>query len=192
MKRGGIGNFHGLIGSECRIHGHFIPLLLQLSVKLQPVNRVIGCADDLHIHFSDQSPRTEFCRLQFFTGFIENRIGGIGCEQLGDPKIPSQFQVTPMIQRITQRIGHGLSPFPEFFPVRAVAGNVTFVHSIGPHCAPFIMIPVKPCFYDIIEPAVFCDLARRQMAVIVNNRHGCGVFMVEPDRSFRCKQKIIR
>jgi len=54
------------------------------------------------------------------------------------------------------------------------------------------VIAIEPDLGQIIKMAVGCDLGNRQVAMIIQNRHVPGEFVVEHFGSFRLQQEIFR
>jgi hypothetical protein len=53
------------------------------------------------------------------------------------------------------------------------------------------MVAFEPNLSQIFKAAVGGDLLRRQVAVVVNNRHSRRVVVVEPPCGFGLEQKIV-
>lgn len=65
-----------------------------------------------------------------------------------------------------------------------------FLDAVGADLAPFIMVAAEPDLGDIVKFAVFIDFLRVDVAVVVDDRHLLRIFVVQPSRGLRGKQKI--
>ena len=106
----------------------------------QAVYRIIGRANHFHIHLPQNITGTEFCRVQHGARFFINLCCRVFIEYLRDPERLFQFQVCPVIERITQCVWYGFCPFLEFFTVTGIPGDELFRYPVSPHGPPFIMI----------------------------------------------------
>ncbi len=67
--------------------------------------------------------------------------------------------MTPVKQRIADGFLQCLRPFLEFFSVWCVSGDITLLHTIGTHLAPFVMVSAKPYLCDVLKLSVLCDVS---------------------------------
>ena len=83
--------------------------------------------------------------------------------------------------------------------VRSVAGNIILTHPIGAHHTPFIMIPEiasirllssQPYLGQVVKAAVFIDLFRIDVAVVIHQRHMLRIVVKQVSCRFRFQQKI--
>ena len=167
-----------------------MPLRGKSLVMLQFVGGVVRGANDPDLEFFQDALRGQLRRGQLFVGLPPDFFGGLLVEQIGDAEVTFQFEVRPMVERVAQGVRHGCGPGLELVKRAGGAGAKVFRHAVGPHGAPFVMVAFKPDFKKIFEPAVFRDVAWRNVAVIIKNRLGFGVFVVEMPRGFRAQQKI--
>ena len=87
--------------------------------------------------------------------------------------------MAPVIQGIADELGHGLGPGLELLAVAAVAGHILLIHAVGAHLTPLIVIAAQPNLCDIVELAVLINLLGIDMAVVIQNRHGLCVLVVQ-------------
>lgn len=102
-----------------------------------------------------------------------------------------QLQMAPMVHGVSDSTRQSLGKFLEFLPVRRVARNVLFLHAVGAHHTPFVMVAAQPHLGDVLKPAVLEDLPRADVAVIVDDGHIRRIFMIELLRRGSGKQKIL-
>ena len=95
-----------------------------------------------------------------------------------------------MIERIAQRMRHGCGPGLKFLEGLGVAGDKALGDAIGAHGAPFVMVAFEPDFEEVVKLAVFRDVARRKMAVIIKDRLFFGKLMIEPSGGSGLQEKI--
>ena len=82
-------------------------------------------------------------------------------------------------------------PRVELFRGGGSASAEFFRHSVAAHGAPFVMVTFQPNLKQVVELAVFRNVLRGNMAVIVENRLVFGVFVIKLARGLRAEQKII-
>ena len=85
--------------------------------------------------------------------------------------------MAPVIQGIADCLLQRLRPFLEFFPVGRVSCNIVFLHTIGTHLTPFVMVAAQPYLRDIFKFPVLRNFLRIDMAVIIQYRHFFRDFM---------------
>ena len=125
---------------------------------MQVINRIVGRAEMRHIGHLDHFSRGH--GLQLFIAEIIYLISSIFVENSRVIKIVSQFQMRPVVQRIADGHGDRFRPFLELCPVIAVTGDVFFLHAMGPHNTPFVMVAAEPHLGDRIKGSVFIDFLR--------------------------------
>src|SRR5690606_11809133 len=84
-----------------------------------------------------------------------------------------------MIQRVSQGFWHRLSPGAKLLPVTRVTRAVALGNPGRAHGTPFVMITAEPQFSHGTKLVIFCNLARRQVTVIVEDRFGLGKRVVQ-------------
>jgi hypothetical protein len=72
-----------------------------------------------------------------------------------------------------------------------IARAVALGHSAGAHRAPFVVVAFEPDLEQIREAAIVRDVARRQVAVVIENRLSRREFVVKPPRRPVLEQKIV-
>src|SRR5690349_565862 len=97
----------------------------------------------------------------------------------------------PVIKRIAQTEWNSMGPGKIFFVRWSLSSAETLGNTVGTHSAPFVMIPFQPNFKQIAETAVRCNLSCWKMRVIIEDRFGSGIPMIESARRLRMQQKII-
>ena len=147
-------------------------------VEGKVVHRVVGGAEVVHVEFVDQGLGAEIVALQHFGGQIVNHPGGVPGEGRVNIEYPLQFQMRPVIQGIADGVGNGVGKGDEFFPGVAVAPDQLFIHAPAEHGAPFVVIPAQHQLGDVVKFDVLGDFTGGKMAMIVDNRHILGGFMI--------------
>ena len=162
------------------------------GVMFEAVGRIVGRADQHHVHPTHDSPGGKRVFGQPRVGLAIDALGRLGAQQaVADAQRPLQFQMGPVIERVAERLGNRLRPFLELLPIRRVAGAVAFVDAGRPHGTPLIVIAVEPGLRDVLEIAVLGDLLRRQVAMVVDDRQIAGVLVIELDRLIGLQQEIL-
>ena len=139
-------------------------------VKFKAVGGVVGRAHHLHIHPREDAPRGEVARGKLPIGLLPDPVGRGGLEQFIDAEVAAKLEVGPVEERVAERVGHRRGPGGEFFARGGRPGDEVLRHSVGPHRPPLVVIPVEPDGVEVFEPAVLGDVARAQMAVVIDDR----------------------
>ena len=112
-------------------------------------------------------------------------------QQFVDAEVALQFEVRPVIERISQRVRDGARPGQKFVAWIGGAGDVSFGNAVRAHRAPFVVVAFEPRFEKIVEAAIGGDVGGRKMRVIVEDRLGCGVGVVEAARGFGVQEEVV-
>src|SRR5450631_4165440 len=104
--------------------------------------------------------------IRFFPDFG----GGSFVEQFIDTEKTLQLEMSPLIQRIAQRVRNGSCPSQELLVRICTAGAVMLGSSIGSHGPPLVMVSFQPDFKEVGEAPILRDLLHREMAVVVIDR----------------------
>ena len=139
-------------------------------VPLQAVGGVVGRADHFDVHPPENAPGGEVARGQLPVGLVPDPLGGCVVEQVVDPKVAAQLQMRPVEERIAERVRHGLGPRLEFLPRGGGAGDPLLGDAVGPHGPPLVVVAVEPDGVEVFKPPIFRDVARAQVAVVVDDR----------------------
>ncbi len=85
-----------------------------------------------------------------------------------------------MVQGISQKVGQGLSPGLEFLPGLCIPGYKVFIHPVGAHSPPLVVIPSQPDLGNVREVRVLGYLPGDEVAVVIKDGHVRGVLVVQP------------
>ena len=158
----------------------------------QIINRVIGGADALHMIMPHQPTCTELGLLELLITLIIDFTGCFRTELFGNTESRFQLKMTPMIQWITESIGHCLGPFLKLFPIISIlSGAVFLINSIRAHGTPLVMITSQPQLRDATELMIIGNHLRNQMTMIVDNRHFSRMIVIEFLRGGRLQEEIL-
>ena len=178
----GLLDVHRLVRTPGRDH-HRIVLCLVLGILdmiVQVVYRVVGGTNALHVVVLHQATCRELRLLQLLVTLVEDLAGCLGAQLLGDAEGRLQFQVCPVVQRITEGVGHRLCPLLELLPVRGVlACAILLVDTVGTHSAPLIVVTTEPELCDALETMIVGHHLGDQVTVIVDNRHLSRVVVIQ-------------
>jgi hypothetical protein len=162
-------------------------------VILQAVDGIVGGAHQRHVHLPHDPAAGELVLRQLGPRLFPDALGRLERKQpMGDAQRTPQLHVRPMIQGIAERGRDRLGPFLELIPVRRIAGAITFGHAVGAHRPPLVMVAVKPSLREVFELVILGDLLRRQVAVVVDDRHVPSVLVVQRHRPVGLQQEILR
>ena len=190
VEAGGLVDGERLVGPEGGEHGGGMPLLGEGAVILEIVHGVVGGADDLDVHLFQEALGGESGCGELGVGLLPDAEGIRAAEQLGDAEVALQFEVGPVVERVPQRVRNGLGPGEEFLLRGGVAGDEFLGHAVAAHGAPFVMIALEPDLKEVLELAVLRDVARGNMAVVVEDGFRRGVFVIQPAGRLVAEQKI--
>ena len=187
----GVGHVGGLVGAPGWQNLRRAVRCGYLLVILQVVNRVVGGASRLNVHFPQHSPNAELVRFEHFRRAVPNLVGRFGIEQRVNAEVEFQLEVSPVVERVPQRVRNRLRPRVELLAVGGVARHKTFVDAVGTHCPPFVVVAREPNLRNIVELPIFSNLLRNQMRMIIDNRLIFCEVVIEFLRCFRLQQEII-
>ena len=191
----GIFDRHGLVrppggndlGAEGVLGNHLVPA--------EVVGGIVGSANDLHIEFADKRLAAEFLGSEFRVALLEDFTGGLGAQEFVDSENAAEFQMGPVVERVTESIRHGFSPLFEGLPgVVLSSGKIIFADTVGAHGTPFIMVAVMPVHQpelgDVAELDVLGNLLRHQMAMVIDDGHVLGMLVIKLPGSLALKHEI--
>ncbi len=95
-----------------------------------------------------------------------------------------------MIQRITQRLRRDFGPLLEFFPIGSVTGDEAFIHARRTQGPPFVMVAFEPDSGQILETPIFGNILRRQMTVVIDDRHFGREIVIKPNGFVGLEQEV--
>src|SRR5512146_922844 len=99
--------------------------------------------------------------------------------------------MSPVVERIAEGIRNRAGPRHELVDVRGVSGDETLWNAIGPHGAPLIVIAFEPDFVEVVEAPFFGYVLGWEMTVIVDDRLGFGILVIELLRFLGMEKKIL-
>ena len=168
-----------LVGAEGRVDAGVPRRSGESLVVFQSVGGVVGGADYFHFELLHDSQGVKFGPLQSGVGALPDGCCGGFVKDVVDAEIALQFKVGPVVKGIAKSVGNGAGPCQEFVKVGSVAGAEVFGHSIGTHGAPLVVIAFEPDLEQIIEAAIFGDVFRPKVTVVIDDGLGFGVIVVE-------------
>ena len=181
----------GLVRTESREHlGLHAVFGCNGLVIGQIVNGIVGGAQVIHPKFIHQLLCPEIILLQHFAGLFVNSRSGFLVQHIINAKHPLQFQMGPVVKRIANGVGQGFCKGDELFFRVAVAADQVFIHAVRQHGAPLIMVAPQHQLGNILKATVFSNLLGREMAMIVDNGHFFGGFVIQHPGRFSAQQEI--
>ncbi len=105
-----------------------------------------------------------------------------------------------MVHGVADGHFNGFDKLHEFLEGIAHTGDVEFVHTVGAHNAPLVVVAgegavgiftAQPNLGQVIEATVLVDFLRIQMAMIVSQGHLAGIVVVQMLCSFSFKDKVL-
>ena len=156
-----------LVRPECGEHFGFQGMVgSQPLVPFQGVRRIISGAQKGHIGFTQDLTHTQAPADD--GAAVLPHLAGVGRRQVSRvTEVAPQLQMAPVVQGIAHRLLHGAGPSLKLLIIPGIAGDIPFVHTIGPHQPPFVMVPLQPELGQVVEDPVLRDLPRAHVAVVV-------------------------
>ena len=140
---------------------------------------VIGRANGVDLELIEKAVRTKGVILEAFIGLIPDGLGAVWIEQSSDPKAATEFQMSPVEERVANATGNCFSPGLEFFAGRRVPGNMRLRYSIRPHGSPLVVIFAEPESTNVSPALVLCHFPGRKVGMVINDWQGRCDFMEE-------------
>ena len=169
-------------------------------MPFQGVDRVIGGADILDVGLLDDAADGELrIVLKHIGGLVPDRLCVLHGQRLGDAEILVKLKVGPVIHRVADRHLEGFREFDKLFIRIRIAGYDIFRNTVRAHDSPLVVVAevgavrilsAEPYFRDVVIAAVLINLPRRDVAVIVDNRHLLRVIVEEMLRCFILQHEI--
>ena len=192
---GGIlGVFHveGLVGTEGGEHlGGEVLVGGQEPVVLQVVGGIVGGAQGLHAALGDQGPGRTGAALELLIGLLPDGVRASGVQQLVHAEKAQQLQVGPVVDGISDELGHNSGKAVKLLPEGGGAGDVLLGHAAGPHDPPLVVVAGQPRFADVGELLVLIDLLGIEVAVVVEDGHVRGVLVIQTARGLTGEQEVV-
>src|SRR3954451_24242214 len=119
----------------------------------QRIAWIVCSAHHFHSELLQNSVRTQVsgeCGI----GALPNRWSRRFIEQIADSEIALQFKVSPVIERVPQRVGNGARPCQKLLVRRGIARDKSFRDTVRPHGSLFVVAPLEPYFVEVAEPPV--------------------------------------
>ncbi len=180
-----------LVRTESRINAGAERLIgAHLLVMLERVGGIVRGADGLDLARAQDAARGHLRLRQTRVGLLPDRGGGTLVERRGDAEVILQLEMSPVVKRIADQLRDRFGKCEILLVRRRVAGAEALRDAVGPHGPPFIMIAGEPDFSQVGEAMVRCDLRRRQVAVVIENRFRLGIRIIERVRRFGLEEKI--
>ena len=105
-------------------------------------------------------------------------------------KISLKLKMAPMINGVTDQLGHDRAKCLESVIIRGIARDVLLVHAARAHGSPLIVVAVQPHLCDVGIALILGDLLGGKVTVIVNDGERFRVVMVKHLRGLRGKKEI--
>ena len=134
------------------------------------------------MHRVEDAPRCQWPGGELAVGLSPHRLGRRAFEKISDAKMPPELKMSPVEERIPQRVGHRFRPRLKLLAGRGGARDPILVHAVGPHCPPLVVVALQPRGMQVFEPPVGGDVLRAEVAVVVDDRTAVGY----PVEEVRC------
>ena len=160
-------------------------------MRCEGVDGVVGGANDLDLEFF-QNARGRKIRLgELAVRFVPDFARGVGRDQAIDAEVAFQFEMAPMVKRISQRVWHGLAPREKFFIGLGFARAKFFRNSIAAHRAPFVVVAFQPDLGQVGKAPVASKVLGRKVAVVIDDRQLLRHLMIKSTCRRTLEQEIL-
>ena len=183
-------NVQTLVGAERGKDFRLKTALGNLLMILQRIGRIIRSTKKIHIGIANKVLGAHIGRSQLFRSDLPDLLTVLLTDHKITVKVTLKLQMAPMVQRITDELGHYRAICFELIKIGAVARDVLFVYAAGAHCSPLIVVAVKPHFSDVGVTLILGDLPRGQVAVIIDDRQFFRIVVEKDLRGLGRKKKI--
>ena len=156
----------------------------------QTVNGVVRGADHPHIGTFHQLTGQKIGLCQLRIAFFPDGRGRFGAKAVINAEIAGKLQLRPIEKRTAQQVVHCLRIFQELVIVGSIAGAIPLRHPVGTHLPPLVVVTAQPELRHVVPTAVFRNLLRGEMAMVVDNRHLLRIFVVQAAGRLRHKQVV--
>src|SRR5258708_4425853 len=163
-------SLNSAVRAEGRIHSRLQAGCRDRFVVFQAVGRIVRSTESAHVKTFEYPVDAQVIARQQGIGALPDFGSGVCVQQVIDSEVAVQFQMRPVIERITQRVGDRARPRLEFFIGRGIAAAVTFGHAVHAHCPPFVVVAFQPDLIKVVKAPVAGYLSGRKMIVVVQHR----------------------
>ena len=193
LREGAVEGLKGEVaaGAPSGAHGEAVAAGVLRTVLGEVVVGVVGGADETDAKAEEDVAGAVAGLGEAGVGAGPNRLGGGGGEEeVGDAEDAGEFEVRPVVEGIAEEFGDGVAPSEELGVVVGVAGDEAFGDAHGAHGAPLVVVAAEPGLGDVGEGAVLGDLLGGEVAVVVDDRAGLGILMVERAGLRRIEEEV--
>lgn len=155
------------------------------------VGGVVGGAERAHFEALEQTLSAILMGGQALVGLFPNARSATFIQKFGDVEVARQFEVSPVVERVTQGLRDGFGPGEEFIAGSGISSAKALIDAVGAHGPPLVVVAFEPDFEEVGELTVVGDVARGEMVVVVENRFLRSVLMVQSARSGTLQQKVV-
>ena len=161
------------------------------EVVLEGVDGVVRRADHLHVRLLHEPARREVLPAQLRVALLPDLRRRRGRQALRHPEVARELEVGPVEERVLEQALHRGGERVELLLPGRVARHVLLVHAVRAHLAPLVVVAAQPHLGDVLPTLVARDLRRRQVAVVVDDRHLLRIAVVELLGRLRGQQEIV-
>ena len=138
----------------------------------QVATRVICGAHHGHIAAANHPPDAHGrVAAQFFVAQIPHSLRCLPVQDTRVAEVVLQFQVTPVVHRVSNGSGQHLGKLLEFFPSRSLSGDELLWYAVGAHKPPLIVVSPQPHLGKILKVSILPDILGVNVAVVIHNGH---------------------
>jgi len=161
-------------------------------VPLEAVRGVVGGADGVDVELFEDAEHGEVgVALELFVSGLPYRRRAFGVQGLAYPEVAAQFEVRPVVERVSDEPGDGVRPFEEFVVGLRGASDVFLGDAVGAHLPPLVVVAAEPHGREVREAPVVRDFLRDEVAVVVVDRLRRRGLVVKPLRGLAGEKKIV-
>ena len=167
----------------------------------QAVDRIIRGAHVLHIGLADDASHGQVrIVLQHVGSLVPDLLRVVLGQRLGDAEVFVELKVGPVVHRVSDGHLQGSREAQELLIGIRASGDLVLRNTVGTHDSPLVVVAevaavvipaAQPDLRDVVVAAVLIDLLRRNVAVIVDDRHFFRVIVEEMLCRLVVKHKVL-
>ena len=179
------------VGAEGRHHADRRAGTGEGGMMLQRVQRVVGGADELHLHAFQKAAGAELRLCQTLAGCVPAVRGRLGRKHRAlEPEIAPQLQMAPVMDRVADQPWHDGGIGIVFLAEGGSTRDMALRDARPAHQPPFVVVVRQPRLAQIRPLVIAGNLGRRQVIVEIDDRQRRRDLVEEPPRGPGVQKEI--
>ena len=144
--------------------------VLESGVVLEGIRRIVGGADDLYVRSLDEIFSGEFLLGEALVHLVPDPLTAVLVESLVYIEVSLELEVSPVIEGVADKVGHGLSEGEELLVLVAVTGDELLLDAVGTHLTPLVVVAAEEEIKGVSKSVVLSYHLGAEVTVIVDYR----------------------